>query len=389
MKVQIKTKDASFDVELPEDLDLMTVSALVGAEIGMDEVVLSKDGKVLAPPDSTLKAAGVTESTQVYATAPREPIPIPGVSPRDLLRAEQLRSQVEGDSYKLFMLRERNPALAEAVEKNDLAEIVRVMKRQEEQMRQRQATLEAAAADPFNIEAQRALEEEIQLGNVEQLRQEAIEHMPESFGTVTMLYINVVVNGVPLKAFVDSGAQMTIMSSDCAEKCGLMRLCDRRFAGMAVGVGTQRILGRVHMCQMQIENDFLPTSLSILEKQNMEMLLGLDMLKRHRCVLDLDKGVLRIGTTGTSTPFLPESELPESAKLHKPGGNAQPQASTTPSQAQSGGGGGASKVSDEAIQQLLSIGPFTREQAMEALTVCNNDPQTAAAYLFDRIQNPG
>lgn len=36
------------------------------------------------------------------------------------------------------------------------------------------------------------------------------------------------------------------------------------------------------MVQMQIEGDFLASSFSVLEEQPMDMLLGLDMLKRHQ-----------------------------------------------------------------------------------------------------------
>jgi DNA damage-inducible protein 1 len=36
------------------------------------------------------------------------------------------------------------------------------------------------------------------------------------------------------------------------------------------------------------------------------MLFGLDMLKRHQCVLDLKQGVLRMGSGNVTVPFLSE-----------------------------------------------------------------------------------
>lgn len=69
------------------------------------------------------------------------------------------------------------------------------------------------------------------------------------------------------------------------------------------------------MAQVEIEKVFLLTSFSVLEDQTMDMLLGLDMLKRHQCTIDLQRNVLHIGTTGTETNFLPENELPTHSRL--------------------------------------------------------------------------
>jgi DNA damage-inducible protein 1 len=53
-----------------------------------------------------------------------------------------------------------------------------------------------------------------------------------------MLYVNMEVNGVPVKAFVDSGAQMTIMTQEFASKCYLTRLLDKRFQGVQLALNT-------------------------------------------------------------------------------------------------------------------------------------------------------
>merc|ERR1712210_125157 len=221
----------------------------------------------------------------------------------------------------------------------------------------------------------------------------AMEASPESFGQVIMLYINCKVNGHDVKAFVDSGAQATIMSQAAAERCGIMRLVDTRWAGIAKGVGTQKIIGRVHMAQIQIEQEYLTSSFSILEAQPMDMLLGLDMLKKHQCTIDLRKNCLMIGTTGTETKFLSENDLPACAKEagsledkqlaealarsasdhsmdtseSKPGSSGASTTSAAPPQAAS-----ADTFKESDVANIVSMG-FAREVAIAELRKCNGD----------------
>ena len=72
----------------------------------------------------------------------------------------------------------------------------------------------------MNPEYQKLLEERINQENIDKNHEFATEYIPEVFGQITMLYVNASINKVPIQAFVDSGAQSTIMSQSLAQRCG-------------------------------------------------------------------------------------------------------------------------------------------------------------------------
>ena len=96
-----------------------------------------------------------------------------------------------------------------------------------------------------------------------------------------MLYLEMEISKNKVQAMVDTGAQTTVMSKNLAEKCGIMRLVDQRFAGMAVGVGVSKIVGKIHAIDVSINGNFLPLSISVVETDKLSILFGLDMMKRH------------------------------------------------------------------------------------------------------------
>lgn len=194
-----------------------------------------------------------------------------------------------------------------------------------------------------------------------------------------------------------SGAQATIISKECAKRCNILRLLDSRFAGMAHGVGSAKIHGRIHLALLTLGTEVFEVSFTVMDAVGGEydMLLGLDMLRKHQARIDLDKNCLHIGST--DVPFLSEKDIPKKMlgqrrlepvspnRVTGPSRSAAPSAppaaaasSASPSASRRSVGGGRGK--DKAISGLVAMG-FSKSEAEEALRVCSGNADQAAAML--------
>ncbi|WQF80137.1 Putative Ubiquitin-like domain, aspartic peptidase, active, peptidase A2A, retrovirus, catalytic [Colletotrichum destructivum] len=323
---------------------------------------------------------------------------------------ELIRLQILGDPNLRAEATRQQPQLAAALD--DPQRFAQLFNdsydREQREREERQRQIAQLNDDPFDIEAQAKIEEMIRQERVMENLQNAMEHNPEVFGRVHMLYVDVEVNGHRVKALVDSGAQATIMSPSCAEACGIMRLVDKRFAGVARGVGTANIIGRVHSAQIKVGSMFLPCSFTVMEGKQVELLLGLDMLKRYQASIDLAKDKLII--QGEEVPFLGEAEIPkeseealeEEPRLPGPAGTtigqrsgvvSGPQSAATapprqnpPQQGQQGQQApqqqtAAPSFPEEHINQLMALG-FPRDAAINALQATGGNVEFAAGLLF-------
>ena len=61
---------------------------------------------------------------------------------------------------------------------------------------------------------------------------------------------------------------------------------------------------------MKVGDQFLASSITIMEANDMEFLFGLDMLRRHQCQIDLAANVLRFTGLGIALPFMQGPDLP-------------------------------------------------------------------------------
>eukprot|EP01112_Ceratiomyxa_fruticulosa_P017256 TRINITY_DN5345_c0_g1_i1.p1 TRINITY_DN5345_c0_g1~~TRINITY_DN5345_c0_g1_i1.p1 ORF type:complete len:458 (+),score=131.37 TRINITY_DN5345_c0_g1_i1:192-1565(+) len=336
----LNDEEATFPLQVDATQTVSDVKALVELQAGVpvaNQVVVFNNAELTD--QSVLKDKGVKDQDLlIVVQRPPQLLQQPqaqgGFSQRREEAAKELRDYVLANPDILRQIQHNNPTLAEAVLTNNLNKIAEIQEEQtrvrNEKERARLEEIERLNADPFDLEAQAKIAEHIRMEKVNENMENAMEHSPESFGSVIMLYVDCIVNNVPVKAFVDSGAQMTIMSESCASRCNIMHLMDTRWSGIASGVGTARILGRVHLAPIKLGNSFFPSSFTILEGQKMDFLIGLDYLKRHQCNIDLKSNVLHIGDE--LVPFLPEKDIPlhfrnetvdpeELEKLKKPSSN--------------------------------------------------------------------
>ena len=253
MHLTIATPSSVIQIEVSPDMTVETVKAVVEAESGIPakEINLIYNMRPLEDPLKTMDSLGVKDNDMMQlmqkpaaaaAAAAAAPQPaasaggmklpdfgairIPGQgagtsapgragpsTSRGPDSPEAIRQLLASSPEDLAMLRQNNPALAEAFDSGDMEKFKAVLLKQKKDREERERKrLRMLTADPFDLEAQRLIQQEIESKNIDQNMELAMEYNPESFGTVVMLYIDCKVNGHPIKAFVDSGAQATLMS---------------------------------------------------------------------------------------------------------------------------------------------------------------------------------
>lgn len=214
---------AVFFIQIDAHESLSTFKALLEAETGIPsgQQVLYLGGKVLvsgSTDSKTLVDLGLGDDDVVtlekaLPEGQRRQVGAPRMNPDGSCEnPEELMALLLQDPVALQRL---PPPVREAVESGNvdgfqkaLVELAAARKKAAEEEAR---FMRLAAEDPMNPEVQAKLEQAIQQKNIAENFENAIEHNPEAFASVVMLYVDMEVNGSPLKAFVDSGAQMTIM----------------------------------------------------------------------------------------------------------------------------------------------------------------------------------
>ncbi|KAH8999078.1 hypothetical protein EDB92DRAFT_922665 [Lactarius akahatsu] len=162
----------TYSVDIDPDMELENVMALLEAESGIP---------------ATMKGLGVRDNAMLLL---RRRVAAGGRR-AEQQDAETIRLQILGDPQLMRQLEETQPEVAAAARSNPqrFAQLLTELSMRRASIeQQRLVDIGRLNADPFDVEAQRKIEEAIRQEAVLENLEHALEYSPESFGRVTMLY---------------------------------------------------------------------------------------------------------------------------------------------------------------------------------------------------------
>ena len=172
-------------------------------------------------------------------------------------------------------------------------------------------------SDPNDPVAQGKILELIQKKNKKENSNFKGKYMPKNLNQVLKLYINIEINEQKIIALIDSGSQLTSMTEKLCKKCNLFDLCDTSESGYTRGIGNFKIIGIIHATEIKVENKKILVRISVFEKCYVNFVIGMNILRTQRCIIDLKKNGLFFPILGITAKFLSDDEIKKSLEEQK------------------------------------------------------------------------
>ena len=107
-------------------------------------------------------------------------------------------------------------------------------------------------------------------------------------------------SSICVEMMIDTGAQTSVMSLALAKELGLSNRINSMYRGVANGVGQARICGKIRNVAVEFTGSHVefPMDFMVLDVSERLLLLGLDLMRRYQCIVNLQKEVLIFGGDG-------------------------------------------------------------------------------------------
>ncbi|SGZ55529.1 CIC11C00000002409 [Sungouiella intermedia] len=389
--ISYEPRDDPIGIEISDEMSLQDLNAYIESETGVpkEEQVLYHNYKRLEGWNRTIAQLGITEGDIIVLSEHKtNSISESNITSDD--RIEMLRQQIHGDSQLRSQIRELDPDLFSKLSDPEVFRDIMIarLRGRDANFNVQNEEMRKLHQNPEDPENQAKIFEMIRQQQIDENLQLAYDISPESFVQVNMLYIKLRINGHETFALVDSGAQQTIIHPKLAEEFGILRFLDKRYAAMSIGIGSARTEGRIHSVPVSLGDSNLevPCSFTVIET-HVGILFGLDMLRRHKCLIDLGQDALLIGEHKVG--FLNESEIAMNIKPLETSvtkdlnisskGTSLADSTTRRQEVDSTVGSGGFAEGD--LTQLISLG-FTKQEAIAALKASHGNVELAASLLF-------
>jgi len=124
----------------------------------------------------------------------------------------------------------------------------------------------------------------------------AIENIPECMIPSELITINGIVNDIPIKILIDTGASTSIIFEDTIETLKIKHLVDKSNYCEISGIGKQNSVGDIYYIELNLLNNIYPISLTVINtlaiNKQFDMILGLNFLQSYNAILNFKKKIL-------------------------------------------------------------------------------------------------